>query len=368
MPSAHTPVDEPESLPLPRRAVYAITLSFLVGIFGIGGMIAGGLPGQGRSSTPTFTWMPEWGVALGDTTVNALLTYATVTLVLYGISIGGQAAFTDSEHRRRIRLSVGAFGVLLAASALTLGTFAVAATFIEPHRLPALIVVVPMVILCWVLGLEVGRFIVPAHHVQLDAARQARDITVQRLGALPRPSRNIWTAHLVTIGYGVAAGIVTGCVVQLIVGRGFMAGFLVGVIGTSAGLLMLLQINAGTIEAPSRASRLWSRGLSFAGYAALVLLVNTGLAIAAPAATYGLLAVTIGELLLPALFHRPPDRLPQWVVELSLSGAISRVAADDLTRGLKTTQRRIDDLEALQHGKRGLSLRARVASALRALR
>lgn len=107
MPSADTPVDEPESLPLPRRALYAVTLSFLVGIFGIGGMIAGSFPGQSRSSTPAFTWMPEWGVALGDTTVNALLTYATVTLVLYGISVGGQAAFTDSEHRRRIRLSVG---------------------------------------------------------------------------------------------------------------------------------------------------------------------------------------------------------------------------------------------------------------------
>jgi hypothetical protein len=99
-----------------------------------------------------------------------------------------------------------------------------------------------------------------------------------------------------------------------------------------------------------------------------VLLVNTELAIAAPAATYGLLAVTIGELLLPALFRRPPARLPQWVVELSLSGAIARVTADDLTRGLKTTQRRIDDLEALQQGKRSMSLRARVASALRALR
>jgi hypothetical protein len=78
--------------------VYAITLSFLVGIFWIGGTVAGGLPGQSRSTTPTFTWVPKWGVALGDTTVNALLTYSTVTLVLYGISIGGQAAFTDSEH------------------------------------------------------------------------------------------------------------------------------------------------------------------------------------------------------------------------------------------------------------------------------
>ncbi|MBF4595690.1 hypothetical protein ITJ58_18160 [Curtobacterium flaccumfaciens] len=111
-----------------------------------------------------------------------------------------------------------------------------------------------MVILCWVLGLEVGRFIVPAHHVQLGAARQAKAITVQRLSALPRASGNIWTAHSVTIGYGVA-GIVTRCVVQLIVGRGSMAGFLVGVIGASAGLLTLLQIDAGTIEASTCASR-----------------------------------------------------------------------------------------------------------------
>ena len=72
--SADTSVDEPESLPIPRRAVYAIILSFLVGIFGIGGMIAGSFPDESRSSTQTFTWMPGWGFALGDTTVNALLT------------------------------------------------------------------------------------------------------------------------------------------------------------------------------------------------------------------------------------------------------------------------------------------------------
>jgi predicted NAD/FAD-binding protein len=79
--------------------------------------------------------------------------------------------------------------------------------------------------------------------------RDGHDVTVFEQRPDMRPG-----GGSVTIGYGVA-GIVTRCVVQLIVGRGSMAGFLVGVIGASAGLLMLLQIDPGTIEASTCASR-----------------------------------------------------------------------------------------------------------------
>lgn len=368
MPTNMAPTSEPESLPVPRGAVHVITLTFVAASFWIGGVIASQLPGKFRSSTPTFLWMPHWGNALGDAAVNALLTYTTVTLVLYGISIGGQAAFIDNEHRRRIRRSVGAIGILIAAAALTLGALAVAAAVTDSQRIPVLVVVLPLVGLCWVLGLEVGRFVVPAHHVQLDAARQTAEIAERRLAALPRPSRNVWTAHLATIGHGLLAGIATGCVVQAFAGRGFYGGLLVGTVSTTAGLLMLLQINAGTLEAPGRAGRLWTRGLTFTGYALLVLFASGVLLLAAPAATAGLIPLFICQLALPLLFRRPLVSVPSWVVELSLSGAIARVAADDLQRGLRTTRRRIRDLETLEQGHRDPSLRSRIVAALHALR
>lgn len=333
---------------MPRRAVYTVT-GFTVGAaLWIGGTVAAELPGQYRSDTPNFLWVADWGNALGDVPVNALLTYTTVALVLYGISLGGQAAFESARHRHRIRQGVGLIGVLLAGSALALAVFATAAAFTTPDRIPVLLVILPTAGICYTLGVEVGRFIVPSHHEQLDAAKQAKIDTQARLSRLPRRASGRWLYQATPIWYGILAGVATGLVVEKTVGDGFGVAFLFGAVGVSAGLFMLLQIGAGTIEDRSHKRRFATRGMAFVFYALMVIFTNGPLSAMAPRASFGLLILVIVESCIPILSYRAFAPRREWLLKLSLAGAISRFAYNDLARSLDITTRRIRDLEKLQ--------------------
>lgn len=364
MTSASSIAGEPDSLPTPRRAIHIVTLVVVGMFFWIGATIASELPGELRSSTPTLAWMPGWGAALQTSTIAALLTYTPVVLVLFGISLAGQADFVDVEHRRKIRQSIGLIGIVIAGSAMLLAAFAVAASLDEPRRAPLLVIVIPTAGICWVLGLEVGRFVVPAHQVQLSSAYETLHSAQQRLAALPQPAKNIWIAHLTAIGHALILGVVTGIIVQSIYGTGFWIAALVGSVGTSGGLLMLLQINAGTLNSARRGMRLWTRIWTYLSYVAIVVFSNASLTSIAPKAALALLVLTAAELLVPLLFRRPSASAPNWTAQLTLSGAIARVAADDLKRGIRSTQRRIATLEALQQ-QTGPSRLARLMATLR---
>ncbi|WP_182067198.1 hypothetical protein [Curtobacterium sp. ME12] len=345
---------EPDGLPASRRIIHVGTLVATAICFWIGCTIAGYTDPASTQSVPQAGWIGDWGKTLGDSTVNALLSYTAVTLVLFGISIGGQAAFEDPRHRQRIRRGVGLIGILIAVSALALAVFTIGAAVVNGSQWALLVVVFPMALICWVLGLEVGRFAVPAHGVQLDAARITLTTVTDRITNIRAASASGWTANLVVLGYGTVLGLVTGAVVQVLAGRGFWPASLVAAIGACSGLMLLLQICANTVAGPSRWRQVGTWAMTYAIYFIIVTYANIALIKIAPQASIGIVAVFVLELLLPVLFGiRTPER--QALVNLTLRGALARVALQDLERQRDSTQRRIDLLEKQIPGSRTLT-------------
>jgi len=355
---------EPDGLPASRRIIHVVTFVVTVGCFWIGCTIAGYTDPASMQGVPQAGWIGDWGRTLGDSTVNALLSYTAVTLVLFGISIGGQAAFEDPRHRQRIRRGVGLIGILIAVSALTLAVFTIGAAVVDGSQWALLVVVFPMALICWVLGLEVGRFAVPAHGVQLDSARTTLTTVTARIANIQVATALGWTANLVVLGYGIVAGLVTGAVVEVLAGKGFWLASLVGAIGVCAGLMLLLQICANTVAGPSKWRQVGTWAMTYVFYLFIVTYATVALIKLAPEASIGIVAVYVVELLLPVLFGiRTPGR--QALVNLTLRGALSRVALQDLERQRDSTQRRVDLLEQQTSGSRTFA--QQLAAGLRVL-
>jgi hypothetical protein len=355
---------EPDGLPTSRRIIHVATL-FATGIcLWIGCTIAGYTDPASTQSVPQAGWIGNWGKTLGDSTVNALLSYTAVTLVLFGISIGGQAAFEDPRHRQRIRRGVGLIGILIAVSALTLAVFTIGAAVVDGSQWALLVVVFPMALICWVLGLEVGRFAVPAHGVQLDTARTTLTTVTDRITNIRAASASGWIANLVVLGYGIITGLATGAVVEMLAGRGFWPASLIAAIGACSSLMLLLQICANTVAGTSRWRQVGTWVMTYAIYFIIVAYANVGLIKLAPEASIGIVAVFVLELLLPVLFGIPaPGR--QALVNLTLRGALARVALQDLERQRDSTQRRINLLEQQTPGSRTVA--HQLTATLRAL-
>jgi hypothetical protein len=146
----------------------------------------------------------------------------------------------------------------------------------------SLVVVFPMALICWVLGLEVGRFAVPAHGVQLDTARTTLTTVTARIANIRAASTSGWIANLVVLGYGIVTGLVTGAVVEVLAGKGFWLASLVGAIGACAGLMLLLQICANTVAGPSKWRQVGTCATTYVFYLFIVTYATVALIKLAP--------------------------------------------------------------------------------------
>lgn len=112
-------------------------------------------------------------------------------------------------------------GILVAVSALALAVFTIGAAIVDGSQWVLLVVIVPMGLICWVQGLEVGRFAVPAHRVQLDAARTTLTTVTNRITNIRAAPISGWTENRVAFGYRIVAGSVTGAVVQVLAAKAY---------------------------------------------------------------------------------------------------------------------------------------------------
>ncbi|MBF4625420.1 hypothetical protein [Clavibacter sp. VKM Ac-2872] len=325
----------------------------------VAGFAAEAMMPEGETDGPRFDWLPSGGAALGDSTINAMLSYTAVTLVLFGISLGGQATFDDKRHQERIRRGVGAVGVLMAVSALVLVIFAIAAPFSDVSKLPALVVVVPSAIICWSLGIEIGRFVVPDHRTQLEGTRASLARGEGRRQRLPRQTSGTWLAHLLVWAYAFAIAAATG----LALGTSGMSAWLIAsfsFVGVGVGLYLCLQLAATSLVVERLIFRVGIRFAAWLFFALMVLFTDAAIYVTGLASSTDLTVLLGLQLLIPLLFVRLGSKAPQFLVDVSLGGALARVCADDLERQISNLTTRLSELERLSRSAAPVGVRSRL--------
>ncbi|MFT7767134.1 hypothetical protein [Clavibacter tessellarius] len=338
--------------------------AFIAGVFWVGSSIASFPTNPGSDGSPRFDWVANGGKSLGETTVTAILAYTAVALVLYGISLGGQSSFDNADHRARVRRSVGVVGLLVAMAAMVLAVFAIGAAWADATAFPSLVVVLPMTVICWALGIEVGRFNVADRDTQLLRARSdlAR-IQVQLRGLLGRSRRRAFVylamaAHVTPLAIASAVAFdATPLVRMLNFAFSFLASFL--------NLSFLAHASAASLVASPRIRRVGARAGFYGIYAVLAALFSLCLFVAQPEApNVWALAFTSGlALLLPALFHKFPF-LRSGMRDLSLPSALARICFNDLMQAERRAAERIKEIEAQEREEQGTMRTLQISSRL----
>ncbi|OQJ63136.1 hypothetical protein B5P24_09100 [Clavibacter tessellarius] len=275
-----------------------------------------------------------------------------MALVLYGISLGGQSSFDNADHRARVRRSMGVVGLLVAMAAMVLAVFAIGAACVDAMARPSLVVVLPMTVICWALGIEVGRFNVADRDTQLLRARSdlAR-IQIQLRGLLHRSRRRAFVylaiaAHVAPLAIASAAVFDAAPSVRMFnFAFSFLAAFL--------NLSFLAHASAASLVASPRIRRVGARAGFYGMYAVLAALFSLCLFVAQPEAppVWTLAFTSALALLLPTLFHKifmPESRLR----ELSLSTALARICFNDLMQAERRAAERIREIEVREREER----------------
>jgi hypothetical protein len=282
-----------------------LTASFIVPMFS----------GDDRPLRLEVNWVSSWGESLHAVSSDALLGYLAATLVLYGISYGGQATFEDPEQRRTVRRIVGLIGVVIAVGSLALVVFATGAAIAKPaYTAVLIIVVIPMASLSTVLGAAVGRFTVPNHAEQVAEANAEIIALGTVRAALPGRSRSSGQAVTTLVGYGAAHA----AVALLLVGQLTWPAVLAAVVSGAAFAAAVTQwvlTDAVRGTERNRVARFGFRLFAVSLYLLLTLAALTiAIRAASPQAVLLLSLLCIGELFLAFLLYRPlPANAAGWV-------------------------------------------------------
>ncbi|OQJ54634.1 hypothetical protein B5P20_11420 [Clavibacter sepedonicus] len=309
--------------------------------------------------------MSVWGVTLGDVTTNSLLSYLAVTIVLFGISLGGQSTFEDQKHQERVRRSVGAVGVLMAVAALVLTTFAVGATFSDVRRIPALVVILPAAATCWLLGMEVGRFVVPDHETQLTGTAASLSKAEDRLrrveSSIPEAA-SVKPPLWIILGHAFAFSVIAELAIEQKSENTWVIAC-VTFVGMAMGLIVFTQLGAGSLGVESQLAAFGMCAMAFILYAVLLSMFNI-IALFTSEAPVECIAVLYGaELLVPILCSHLWRMLPEALFTASLSGAMAWVFRNDSLRTVRNLTRRLNDLERLRATAAPKGLRERLRAA-----
>jgi hypothetical protein len=364
------PPPKPSPLPLSRSIQHLGVFLTTALLFWFGGIGASRPLADDATATPSFGWMSTWGHELRDVSVNAVLSYAAVCLVLFGISLGGQSNFDDQKHRDNVRRGVGVVGLVVAAATLSLTALAIAAALRNPTDIPGLVVIIPTAIVGWTLGIEVGRYVVPEHSVQLSSARKKLEDAQSRLGRLPLTARRAWSAHL-SIAMAAACGAFAGAVITGQTSGAFWFVATSTFITNSVALLFLTHLFADTLTMLSRKKKYGTQFLYYLVFVFIELLVNGLILRAATSSPLTSISALLVQLALPLLFLLRPPSGRQWIVDISLAGAAARFGANNLATQVSVMTRRVDRLtqseaQTLDETPR-LPLHARVKDAVNAL-
>jgi hypothetical protein len=335
----------PEPLPARRadvhvRAAAAVLLCFMMG----------GLVGELVSPAPDrdgirFDWLATWGNTLEGSSVSAIFSYLATTLVLFGISVGGQSQFASQRHQLSVRRSVGVVGILVAMAALSLVVFDVAAAFTSPDAIPLLVVIIPMATVAWYFGIEVGRYLVPSYETQLSGAEKSESDTVERLMRVPPATGSTALAYATVLVFAALMGILTASPTgQQGPHLWELAALAAAFFGVT--FILIIQTCAETLVSDNPWSTFGLRLMAYAIYTAMTMTIDLSTYIRYPIEDSNLIGLFIIQMLAPVLFFIPlPTRAPQWMIDVSLSGALARVCERDLERRLKDARSRVDRLQ-----------------------
>jgi hypothetical protein len=345
---------EPEPLPITRSAAHLLPAATLVGVLAEASIIIGLPWGRwGDDAELRLDWLATWGAALHKDTATTLLAFVAAVLVLYGMSIGGQSTFRKRIDRDTTRRSAGVLGVLVAVSAMALFVFAVSAAVSDPRLWPSLVVIVPTTIICWYLGIEVGRYVVPDLRQQLRTAQQQEVTLKQRQEALPAGrSEGAWAALIIAIRalvFAVLAMVAVAVTMQPLDWGAVLAAGGIALIGSGVALMLYALLAASTLVEPTR----WKRVLTVFGAGFMYLLTAvlfTGfMIVVVPTAWAGIAALLLLSLTSPAAFHwkQPQSGTPR--AKRTLRAAMAGIEAHSLEQASTAVAKRLEELEDRAH-------------------
>jgi hypothetical protein len=341
---------EPEPLPIPRSAAHLLPAATLVGVLAEASIIIGLPWGRwGDDAELRFDWLATWGAALHNDTATTLLAFVAAVLVLYGMSIGGQSTFQKRIDRDTTRRSAGVLGILVAVSAMALFIFAVSAAVSNPKLWPSLVVIVPTTIICWYLGIEVGRYVVPDLRQQLRTAQQQEVTLKQRREALPEDrAEGAWTASVIAIRALVFAVLAMAAVAATMQPRDWgvvLAAGGIALVGSGVALMLYALLAASTLVEPAR----WKRVLTVLGAAFLYLLTAVlfigSMIVVAPTAWAGIAALLLLSFTGPVAFHWKQPRSGTPPAKRTLRAAMAGIESHSLKRTSTAVAKRLEELE-----------------------
>ncbi|MDA3803704.1 hypothetical protein PED38_02725 [Clavibacter sp. CT19] len=337
--------NQTDALPARRRDVHIRTSAGTVMLFFVGVSVAG-LRNSGSSQQPLrFEWIAEWGKALNPSSIAANSLFLATTLVLFGISVGGQATFESQRHKASIRRSVGWIGVLFASAALALCVFEIAAVIVAPETAPLLVVTIPTGIACWYFGVEIGRYIVPDFAVQLKDTQASLKSAKERKEDAPAAASTTAIAYATTCAYGVLMGWGTAAVAGQH-GLPFWTAFGLSSAYSTMALILLMELSADTLVTEKRLGAFAIRVAAYLMYVMMFAIVDLSiLATSGVGDAEGLLILFI-KLAAPALFLRLPAETPQWIIDVSLSGALAGIYKRNVGQAVTRLEARVSRLKA----------------------
>lgn len=341
---------EPEPLPIPRSAAHLIPAAVLIGVLAEICVIIG-LP-WGRWGDPAelqLEWLATWGADLHSDTATTLLAFVAAVLVLYGMSIGGQSTFRKRIERDRTRRSAGALGILVAMSAMALFIFGVSAAISDLKYAPSLVVIVPTTTICWFLGIEVGRYVVPDHRQQLTTARQQKLTLTQKKNALPEDRAQGQSVALIILSRTAAFTVVSMIIVAVTM-RPFEWGSVlaaggVAFIGSGVSLTVYALITASALVEPTRWKRVMTRLAASFMYVLAAVLFAGFMVVVVPTAWAGIAVLLVGLLLAPIGYHvkQPQSGTPR--ATRTLRAAMVGIEAHSLDQTSNALNERLQELE-----------------------
>lgn len=355
--------EQVEPLPVRWRNVVASTMLFFAVILLVGTAVrALSLPGV--LSGEVFDWLVVVGRADDGGIVDVLSAFVGTTVAAFGISLGGQFTLADVQSRRRFRRAMGAVAQLIMLSALLLFAGQIAACVVDPTRAGLFAATVPLTVAVVAFGVPLAALNVSDFDRQVDHATSALAQRRAQLGRLPE--RATESLPRVLLALVVHASVFGGTVAVIAACSGLGLRRSIAVVALALVATGLLAIAAFAVPAAALTSQ--GRGhrvANLAGPVLMILLVTAsawaGALVIAPTAAIPLTAVFAAIALVALLSPlRMPRRSPQWIVDVTVNGAVARSVILEVTRSITQAERHLERLQEHRAAASPPPLHARV--------
>ncbi|MBF4583165.1 hypothetical protein ITJ54_10855 [Curtobacterium sp. VKM Ac-2865] len=341
----------------------ASTMLFFAVILLVGTAVrALSLPGV--LSGEVFDWLVVVGRADDGGIVDVLSAFVGTTVAAFGISLGGQFTLADVQSRRRFRRAMGAVAQLIMLSALLLFAGQIAACVVDPTRAGLFAATVPLTAAVVAFGVPLAALNVSDFDRQVDHATSALAQRRAQLGRLPERA----TASLprVLLALVVHASVFGGTVAVIAACSGLGLRRSIAVVALALVATGLLAIAAFAVPAAALTSQgRGNRVANLAGPVLMILLVTAsawaGALVVAQTAAIPLTAVFTAIALVALLSPlRMPRRSPQWIVDVTVNGAVARSVILEVTRSITQAERHLERLHEHRAAASPPPLHARV--------